>query len=368
VVLEDSTVVANRAYSGAAVWTPSALTVTRSLIEDDDAVGSAALRGSPVTVTDSTLTDNAAHSSAAIEAIGAAVLDNVTIDDNDSTGNAIDNGIVWATASISLRHTTITASGSSTGATLHAPTIEAEASVLVNGQQAECMNGATVTSHGGNLARGGSCPFTEPTDHTFVNDPQLGDLADNGGPVPTRRPEPGSPALDRVAPADCDPTLTRDARGLPRPRGSGCDAGAVELQARPDGSIRRGNGPLRGNGVYNTTTVGQARTVVADRGDVVRFNVRIDNDGELTEDLVVKAPRALRSVSARYLVGGQDVTPAVVAGRPFHLAPGASAALGIALRVAGNAPHGFVRDIIVRVRSPFGSNVEDRVRGTVRVR
>jgi hypothetical protein len=64
-------------------------------------------------------------------------------------------------------------------------------------------------------------------------DPLLGPLADNGGPTPTYRPLPGSPAIDAIPFywwQVCDEDLAVDQRGLPRPVGGACDIGAVELQ------------------------------------------------------------------------------------------------------------------------------------------
>lgn len=72
------------------------------------------------------------------------------------------------------------------------------------------------------------------------HDPQLGGLADNGGPTPTRAPEPTSPVVDTGS-----TTLTLDARGLARPvdlaslansgavGADGADMGAVELASVP---------------------------------------------------------------------------------------------------------------------------------------
>lgn len=63
-------------------------------------------------------------------------------------------------------------------------------------------------------------------------DPRLAPLADNGGPTPTHDLQPDSPAVDKGNPAvpggpqpACPAT---DQRGIDRPRGAFCDAGAVE--------------------------------------------------------------------------------------------------------------------------------------------
>jgi CSLREA domain-containing protein len=69
---------------------------------------------------------------------------------------------------------------------------------------------------------GTSCPGATHAD------PGLGLLADHGGPTPTYALSPGSPAVDHVpsAGAGCTPT---DQRGVTRPQGAACDAGAYEL-------------------------------------------------------------------------------------------------------------------------------------------
>jgi CSLREA domain-containing protein len=73
---------------------------------------------------------------------------------------------------------------------------------------------------GGNLtlAPGTPCPGT-------AVDPKLGPLADNGGPTQTMALGAGSPAIDLIKPP-CG--TAPDERGVPRPQGAGCDAGAYE--------------------------------------------------------------------------------------------------------------------------------------------
>jgi hypothetical protein len=95
-------------------------------------------------------------------------------------------------------------------------------SIVASNTGANCSSG--VVDGGHNIAFGdSSCPFV-------VMDPQLGALQDNGGPVDTIAPLPGSPALDQVPPdgSGCPAT---DARGVPRPSPAGgmCDIGAVEI-------------------------------------------------------------------------------------------------------------------------------------------
>ena len=84
----------------------------------------------------------------------------------------------------------------------------------------------SVTALGVNLDTDGSCPgFSLPG-----TNPLLGPLASNGGPTATHVPLAGSPAID--AASDClaiqgNPVLV-DQRNTARPKGPGCDLGAVE--------------------------------------------------------------------------------------------------------------------------------------------
>ena len=77
------------------------------------------------------------------------------------------------------------------------------------------------------------CAFTPgPTDITGTPtapvDARLGPLGANGGPTETVPLLPGSPALDRTPAGTCPP-LAVDQRGITRPQGPACDAGAYEL-------------------------------------------------------------------------------------------------------------------------------------------
>ena len=63
-------------------------------------------------------------------------------------------------------------------------------------------------------------------------DPQLGPLANNGGPTFTHLPMGGSVVLNTIAggTSECGTTVTVDQRGFSRPVGAGCEKGAVEVQ------------------------------------------------------------------------------------------------------------------------------------------
>jgi CSLREA domain-containing protein len=82
--------------------------------------------------------------------------------------------------------------------------------------------GAMVTDEGNNVVFGdATCNRPEGPN------PNLGQLADNGGPTQTMALLAGSSAVDLVPVNACP--LTTDQRGVSRPQGSACDSGAYEL-------------------------------------------------------------------------------------------------------------------------------------------
>ena len=92
---------------------------------------------------------------------------------------------------------------------------------------------AVLTNGGNNLQHPANNP-TDPdrlecTTGIQVIDPQLSQLADNGGPTWTMALLPDSPAIDTGNAATCLPT---DQRGIRRPQGSSCDIGAYEVVTR----------------------------------------------------------------------------------------------------------------------------------------
>ncbi len=78
----------------------------------------------------------------------------------------------------------------------------------------------------------GSCGAATTKLFRTAASPGLGPLAANGGPTWTRALPAGSPAVD--AAAECSDwagnPVTTDQRGVARPQGSACDAGAFERQ------------------------------------------------------------------------------------------------------------------------------------------
>ncbi len=106
-------------------------------------------------------------------------------------------------------------------------TLTESASIIASSGElgANCSSdgGDDYVDGGGNIDFGDSGPATCPG---TAGDPKLGPPAANGGPVETMALGSGSAAIGVVPPADC--SQATDARGIARPQGSDCDAGAYQ--------------------------------------------------------------------------------------------------------------------------------------------
>jgi CSLREA domain-containing protein len=227
---------------GGAIRNRGPLTVRGSLFmdnrvntvgEDDGSQNGGALwfESGTGTITNSTIYDNEAGSDAGDEGHGGGVfvnsgnttLNHVTFSAND----AMDGGDSLATGSLS--------SGSlSVGRSIIPGT-----GVLLSDPCEE--GGHQITSVGFNIASAndGGCGYvaTDSTSGSLGFVP--GGPQDNGGATPTIALEPDSRAVGHVPAAACSPAGGVDQRGVSRPQGLNCDAGAYELdcptpQTRPD--------------------------------------------------------------------------------------------------------------------------------------
>jgi hypothetical protein len=182
--------------------------------------GGVALRASGTSITNATFTGNAATTTA-------------------PTGGLTYGGAIFASSGpLTFAATTISgntahhAGGGGDGGGLYAgtPTTATGSIVSANAQDTgtDCAGGGTVTSGGGNvLPTAAGCAIAPlPTD-LLSDAPGLLALADHGGPAPTMLLSASSPALDRYT-TGCPAT---DERGIVRPQGAACDAGAVEMRA-----------------------------------------------------------------------------------------------------------------------------------------
>jgi hypothetical protein len=105
----------------------------------------------------------------------------------------------------------------------------------------------------GSVINGGHNDFADGCNGPPGPNPLLGPLQNNGGPTQTMALQPGSPAIDLVPTlvAQCQPA---DQRGVSRPAGAACDAGAYEV-APPAATT----GPATGVDSAGATLTGTVR-------------------------------------------------------------------------------------------------------------
>ena len=132
-------------------------------------------------------------------------------------------------------------------------TIVANTTIISSGNPApDIVN--KVASQDYNLVENDNSSTFMPAAHDTIGaDPQLGPLADNGGPTLTHRPANNSPAVNAIPLGQngCGDVENRfDQRLFARPNdGTSCDKGAVELNSGPydvSGTVRTAGGmPIR---------------------------------------------------------------------------------------------------------------------------
>jgi hypothetical protein len=209
-------------------------------------------------LTGSTLSGNRtegdeAHGGALALSDSIGTLLNSTVSGNRTQGQDAAGGGVYAEEGV-LRAEGMTVSGNSTGGSgspgggIYAYDSDAQPLLIgsiVAGNTAPVASGPDLHSvEPGDafdsffslVGDSSGAAFGATTGSMFGVDPQLGPLADNGGPTLTHRPAPTSPVIDQGSIA---PTVAADQRGQPRlfdnpslanGAGGAADMGAVELQ------------------------------------------------------------------------------------------------------------------------------------------
>jgi hypothetical protein len=181
---------------------------------------------SPATVMNSTIYDNASDEGAGLYHFGQPVVGS--------------QGLVVTGSTITHNDASVRGGGIASSGTSTQPRMR---NTIVSGNSAP--DGPDVSADGGSMDAAFSLIGAVDPDATinqtgpdiFGQDPQLGPLADNGGPAETQKPAATSPVID----AGSAFGLTSDQRGRGRPfdaptianvaGGDAADIGAVELQA-----------------------------------------------------------------------------------------------------------------------------------------
>jgi hypothetical protein len=206
---------------GALVNAFGTTTVTGTTFVGNTGPGGGAIdNDTTLVVSNSTFVNNAAGptSGGAILNYGTATLTSSTLSGNTSqyAGNSIQNygttaqagppAVAAVTATLTIKQSIIANPGGTTNC-------------ANNG-----VNGSVINDGGYNIETGNSCGLGGSSQ--INTDPQLQDLASNGGPTQTMAITTGSPALDVIPSGLC--ATSTDQRGVSRPQGSGCDVGAYE--------------------------------------------------------------------------------------------------------------------------------------------
>jgi predicted outer membrane repeat protein len=225
-IARDTLFRANIAFNGGAIAAdgPGGTLIERCTFQGNQTDGNsgAAIAGALVTVVNSTFAGNLATGA---DRVGGAIglfSDSPTANeiafstfvDNQATGSGgaifLGTGVV-----LTLRGVIATGNVAPVG-----PDLQMEGTVSGDHNVIGSANGAVlVDGANGNIV---GTPIT------------IEAIRNNGGPTPTRLPAAGSPSIDLVPVARCldrdETPLTEDQRGVARPAGGACDAGAVELE------------------------------------------------------------------------------------------------------------------------------------------
>ena len=211
-----STISGNSASNGGGIGNENQMTITNSTFSANssgDAGGGIYNNGAAatLTVTNSTFSGNTAStngsgSGGGIFSNGPLTVRNSTFSDNSAKFDA--GGIAQDSGTLNLSNTIIANS------------------FVDNSPGADCRSQSAIGINTNNLVEQGNHNCSSPLNV----DPNLGPLANNGGPTQTFALLANSPAIDAGDDATCSaaPVSNLDQHGITRPNGGHCDIGAYE--------------------------------------------------------------------------------------------------------------------------------------------
>jgi CSLREA domain-containing protein len=234
-VLAGVTIRGGNAASGGAAFVAAGgqLSLYAAIVKDNVASG----RGGGVansgnfTAFSTTFNGNRAAAGGAIssEAASNTFIYTSTLSGNTASGNG---GAIVASATVALQRTTLARNTAAQGGGFfdESGAVQQMLGTLLAGNSGGSCAGFTSnrTQWITNLSDDSSCAF-DPGQGTNGSDPQIGALANNGGPTDTHALSQGSPAINGVDPSFC-PAGTPDQRNAPAP--DTCDIGSYEFGAR----------------------------------------------------------------------------------------------------------------------------------------
>jgi len=270
IALDNLTITKGRAYGtnpndpndptgqGGAIHAQSPLTITNSTFTDNSSTGNggAIYSNAPLTIIDSTFSGNSITTAisgygGAVSSDGLATVINSTFY-NNSNNNGFAGALFASSTGSSITNSTFTGNTALTGgAVLGNGDQFTITNTTISGNNADVYGGLAMTGPSATLSNtiianstGGDCYSDVGTALTATNniveddscsatlsvDPNIGPLADNGGPTQTMALTASSPAIDAGDDAICAayPVSNYDQRGMTRPNSLHCDIGAYE--------------------------------------------------------------------------------------------------------------------------------------------
>ena len=255
--ISSSTISGNTDNGG--IINEGTLTVTDSTISGNtSAYGVGGLSnnyGDTLTVTNSTISGNtSAYGVGGIESSGTATITGSTISGNTSTysNGGIQNLSIMTITDSTISGNTTRQNGGGfynsgtltvTNSTIAGNTADLEGSGIYSAYGTATFHNSllaanpgrncagAITDGGHNLDSGNTCTFSPDNGSLRSADPNLGALADNGGPTQSMALLSGSAAIDAGDDAVCSDAASvnsLDQRGISRPQGGHCDIGAYE--------------------------------------------------------------------------------------------------------------------------------------------
>jgi hypothetical protein len=200
-------------------------------------VGGGTLRNTvtgTATVERCTLSNNNAEFGGAVLNEGVLVLESTTVSGNSNA--FFGGGILNSGGSVTLNGSTVIGNVALFQGAANIQNASGDFvvrnSVVSGGVGGPDCTGEIDVTAGHSLDGDGTC-IASGGPNNLTATANLEPLADNGGPVPTHAPMPGSPVIDAGNPgtpgSGGDACSAMDARGVARPQGATCDIGAFEL-------------------------------------------------------------------------------------------------------------------------------------------
>ncbi|MCB0342210.1 MAG: right-handed parallel beta-helix repeat-containing protein [Pseudobdellovibrionaceae bacterium] len=223
--IEDSQIFGNRARLHGAGINASSLTLINSQVFLNGGSGivfGAGIRLGSGAVKNSAVYDNFGGDAEIYGVDGTIEVNNSTVFSNNTPFAIIsDDAHFQILHSTLVTDVSVALNTSGTGSGTH--TLGHSIVHAISGDS--CGNASRVTSTGYNIINDLTCNFSSVGDVENI-DPEVGVIANNGGPTSTMAISATSPARNAIPASNCN--LSVDQRGEPRPMGGACDIGAFE--------------------------------------------------------------------------------------------------------------------------------------------